>query len=98
MLELSSISLLGLEKNGEIFYKPYKVATSHPFHAKSSGFWGFFFFCSYCLIATVLNWVTKKINRAQSGSSLRSRLSGRNMRSTSPSTWLRNSNVSRLPC
>jgi hypothetical protein len=30
-----------------------------------------FFFGSYCLIATLLNWVTKKINRAQSGSSRR---------------------------
>jgi hypothetical protein len=28
-----------------------------------------FFFGSYCLIATVLNRATKKINRAQSGSS-----------------------------
>jgi hypothetical protein len=49
-----------------IFYGIKWQRRTH-FRAQSCGFW--VFFGSYCLIVTVLNRVTKKINCAQSGSS-----------------------------
>jgi hypothetical protein len=62
---------IGIRKNGKLLKysaKRTKQQRRTHFRAQSCGFW-IFFFGSYCLIATVLNRVTKKINRAQSGSS-----------------------------
>jgi hypothetical protein len=62
-VEAFKYMFIGIRKNGELLkYPTVQSLNVTPIFVLNHVVFEFFFY-SYCLIVTVLNWVTKKINR-----------------------------------